>query len=78
MPVSPFEGHNSSNIARNFVKFHVVVSWWTEIDVPKGQSCNRYSDLDTGIVPPLGCNTPQVEVIRISCSHGSEEHYNSQ
>ena len=65
MPVSPSEGHNSKNIAQNFVKFHVVVSRGSDIDVPKGQIRNRYGDLDTGIVPPLGCNTPQVDVIRL-------------
>jgi len=55
-------------MACSFVKFHVVVGAWTNINIPKGQYCNRKDDLDTDTLPPLGCDTPQVDVIGLTNS----------
>jgi len=48
------------------IKFYVVVGKWNKIDVPKGQYCNRKDDLDTDTLTPLGCDTPQVDVIGLN------------
>jgi len=54
---------SSNIIARNFIKCHVLVAKWTNIDIPKGQYCNRKDDLDTDTLSPLGCDTHPVDVI---------------